>query len=139
MNTSIQNLVNDKTTDNTSSENLIDNIGKQLPKSPSKKKRKNKQTRSISNIPNFLQNSSKAMRDFIRDSLRDEDRDNMNLLLEQMKEARRDENSKKGGYRFNGKNTRIIKKKDIRIQHKRGIGAALVQSKRKILPTYKHV
>jgi hypothetical protein len=79
------------------------------------------------------------MRDFIRDSRRDEDRDNMNLLLEQMKQERRDENSKKGGYRFSGKNTRIIKKKDIRIQNKRGIGANLIQSKRKILPTYKHV
>lgn len=73
------------------------------------------------------------MRDYIRDTRRDEDRDNMNMLIYELKQARRDENSKKGGVRFNGKNTRIIRKKDIRIHNRRGIGTNITQSKRKII------
>jgi hypothetical protein len=40
LNVSSQNLVNDKTTNNTSSENLADNIGKIQPKSSFKKRNK---------------------------------------------------------------------------------------------------
>lgn len=72
------------------------------------------------------------MKDFIRDSRRDEDRKNMSFLMDELKRARRDENSK-GGFKFNARNTRIIKKKDIKVQNKRGIGPGLIQSKRKII------
>jgi hypothetical protein len=81
----------------------------------------NKQTKSLSNIPSFLQTSSKAMKDYIRDSRRVNDRENMNSLMDELRRERRDENSKRGGYKFTGNNKRIIKKKDIRIQNKRGL------------------
>lgn len=78
----------------------------------------------------FLRTSSKAFRDFIRDSRRDEDRDNMNMLINQLKRARRDENSKRS---VGTKNVKIIKRKDIRIQNRKSIGNNFAQSKRKII------
>ena len=132
LNTSGPILANDKTTNNTSTDNIAAPAPK-APKSPSKKRRKNKQNRSISNAPSFLWNNTKAMKDFVRDSRRDEDRKNMSFLMDELKRARRDENSKKGTFKFNTRNTRIIKKKDIKVQNKRGIGPGLIQSKRKII------
>lgn len=129
-NASAQNLTTDKTTNNTSCEYLGDSVPKP-PKSPSKKKRK--KPKSISGPSNFSALPTKAMRDYMRDIRREEDRDNMNILISELKQARRDENSKKGGVRFNGKNTRVIRKKDIRIHNRRGIGNSITQSKRKII------
>lgn len=87
------NLTTDKTTNNTSNENLMD-PSLRAPKSPSKKKRK--KPKSICGAPSFLRTSTKALRDFFRDNQRDEDRLNMNNLVKELKMCRRDENSKKG-------------------------------------------
>lgn len=54
------------------------------------------------------------MREYTRDTRRDEDRGNMALLMEDLRRLRRDENGKNTGFRINARNTRIIKKKDIR-------------------------
>ena len=86
--------------------------------------------KSISGPPHFLRTSSRALRDFIRDARRDEDRDNMKILINQLKRARRDENSKRS---VGNKNVKVIKRKDIRIQNRKSIGNNFTQSKRKII------
>ena len=76
------------------------------------------------------------MQEFIRDTRRDEDRENMQQLIMELRQERREENTGRRGnaVRVNNRNTRIIKKKDIKHHNNRkGIGNSYSQSKRKII------
>ena len=117
-----QNLTVDKVTNNTSSELQGESELRNV-KSPLKKKR-NKKTKSLVGPPSFIKGSAKAMREYIRDTRRTEDRDNMNQLMMDLRQLRRDENNK---------NIRIIKKKDIRqVRKQKDLPKKLPQSKRMI-------
>lgn len=96
---STQNLIIEKATNDTSTENFIDN---KKQKSPSKKKKNKKMKAQGKNIKNqriiifsIGQNtpmlSQKAMRDMARDAQREEDTNNMSDLIKDLKRGRKEE------------------------------------------------
>jgi hypothetical protein len=114
LNFSAQNLATMKMSNNASTE-IIEDSSVKMPKSPSKKKRKKQ--KSISGLQNAIQKPTfKITKDYLRDLRREEDRRNMDDLIVELKQSRKDQITKsKGAFRISNRKTRIIKKKDIRI------------------------